>query len=108
MTRRVAEIGVSRSHTYRNCSPVTRTSAMRSSSAAFFCMVFPMPSISDSPTEHEIIHTNVTNQRSEEKTLFVKGTDTHSVLEFVLGVLNTPLIRQIGDRRDDCYDSLNI
>lgn len=32
--------------TYLSCSPVTSTSASRSSSAAFFCMVFPMPSIS--------------------------------------------------------------
>lgn len=32
--------------TYLSCSPVTSTSASRSSSAAFFCMVCPMPSIS--------------------------------------------------------------
>lgn len=68
---------------------------MRSSSAAFFCMVFPMPSISDSEAEHKIIHANVTNQHLKEKNAV---RDTHSVLEFVLGVtlLNTPLIWQIG------------
>lgn len=32
--------------TYLSCSPVTSTSASRSSSVAFFCMVFPIPSIS--------------------------------------------------------------
>lgn len=31
---------------YLSCSPVTSTSASRSSSAAFFCMVFPIPSMS--------------------------------------------------------------
>lgn len=31
---------------YLSCSPVTSTSASRSNSAAFFCMVSPMPSIS--------------------------------------------------------------
>lgn len=40
------ELSARASHSYLNCSPVTRTSAMRSSSAAFFCIVFPIPSIS--------------------------------------------------------------
>lgn len=31
--------------THLSCSPVTRTSASRSSSAAFFCMVWPIPSM---------------------------------------------------------------
>lgn len=32
--------------THLSCSPVISTSASRSSSAAFFCMVFPIPSMS--------------------------------------------------------------
>lgn len=40
---------------------------MRSSSAALFCVLFPMPSISDTRAEYEIILVNVTNQRLEEK-----------------------------------------
>jgi len=34
---------------YLSCSPVTSTSAMRSSSAAFFCIVCPIPSMSLCP-----------------------------------------------------------
>lgn len=63
--------------TYLSCSPVTSTSASRSSSAAFFCMVFPIPSIS------------LLTQEAQSRGVFVaKQTATHK--DIILHWENAP------------------
>lgn len=49
--------------THLSCSPVISTSASRSSSAAFFCMVFPIPSMS--VLTHDAHDKDIILQRAE-------------------------------------------
>ncbi|KAG7235271.1 hypothetical protein INR49_002877 [Caranx melampygus] len=67
--------------TYLSCSPVTSTSASRSSSAAFFCMVFPMPSISLLTQEAHTRGGVVTEQPHIHKGITLKETPMlHSII----------------------------
>lgn len=50
-------------NTHLSCSPVISTSASRSSSAAFFCMVFPIPSMS--VLTHDARNKDISLQRDE-------------------------------------------